>query len=106
MACRQWLQQEVELVEPDVVVALGATAGQSLLGPTFRVGAARGAALEVDGAPVATIHPSAVLRARGSAERTLAFDGLVADRRQADALVTGSPQTEAGPLPTRPRRTT
>ena len=88
VACHQWLQAEVELVDPEVIVALGATAGQSLLGPSFRVGAARGATLHVDGRPVvATIHPSAVLRTRGSAERADAFDGLVDDLRRANGLL-------------------
>jgi uracil-DNA glycosylase family protein len=80
VACHQWLAEELELVDPSVVVALGATAGQSLLGPSFRVGAARGTVLDLDGrALVGTVHPSAVLRSRDHAEREAAFDGLVAD---------------------------
>jgi DNA polymerase len=87
VACHQWLAGELEALEPGVVVALGATAGQSLLGPSFRVGAARGKALEVDGRPVvATIHPSAVLRSRDHDERAAAFDGLVEDLRRAATL--------------------
>jgi DNA polymerase len=75
-------------VDPEVVVSLGATAGQSLLGPSFRVGAARGQVLDLDGRPlVATVHPSAVLRSRTSEERALAFDGLVADLRRARELI-------------------
>jgi uracil-DNA glycosylase family protein len=88
VACHQWLADELRLVDPEVVVALGATAGQALVGPAFRVGAARGATLEVDGRPlVGTIHPSAVLRNRDRAERAEAFDGLVADLRRAVALL-------------------
>jgi uracil-DNA glycosylase family protein len=88
VACHQWLEQELAALRRDVVlVALGATAGQSLFGPKFRVGAARGSDLELDGRPVvATIHPSAVLRARSSKERTESYSGLVADVRRAAEL--------------------
>ena len=81
VACHQWLDRELEIVRDDaVVVALGAVAGESLFGPTFRVGKARGAVLDLEGRPVvATIHPSAVLRAPSSAEREAAFEGLVGD---------------------------
>lgn len=72
VACRPWLIAEVEAVRPQVIVCLGATAAQSLLGAAFRVSAQRGQALRllesVDLAPepivVATVHPSAVLRDR------------------------------------------
>jgi DNA polymerase len=88
VACHVWLEEELAAVDPEVVVSLGATAGQSLLGPSFRVGAARGQVLDLDGRPlVATVHPSAVLRSRTSEERALAFDGLVADLRRARELI-------------------
>jgi uracil-DNA glycosylase family protein len=88
VACHQWLADELDVLPDDaVVVALGATAGQSLFGPSFRVGASRGVDLELDGRPVvATIHPSAVLRSRSSEERRAAFEGLVADLRRARSL--------------------
>ena len=88
VACHQWLERELAVLRPDVVlVALGATAGQSLFGPKFRVGASRGVELELDGRPVvATIHPSAVLRARSAEERADAYDGLVVDLRRAGRL--------------------
>ncbi len=88
VACHQWLERELTVLRRDaVLVALGATAGQSLFGPKFRVGAARGTDLELDGHPVvATIHPSAVLRARSSEERAEAYAGLVADLRRAAEL--------------------
>jgi DNA polymerase len=74
---RRWLDAELEALGPAVVVALGATAGQALWGSSFRVGAARGQVLELEGRPaVATIHPSAVLRARGSGDGA---DDLFAD---------------------------
>lgn len=73
VACRPWLMAEIEAVRPQVVVCLGATAAQSLLGPDFRVSTQRGREVRlppglVDGGPgpivVATVHPSAVLRDR------------------------------------------
>ena len=70
-ACRPWLDEELELLAPEAVVALGATAAKALLGPSFRVSRERGRLLESDMAPVvsATIHPSAILRVRGEEER-------------------------------------
>ncbi|HYY77273.1 MAG TPA: UdgX family uracil-DNA binding protein, partial [Gaiellaceae bacterium] len=63
-ACRPWLDAEVAVVKPKVVVALGATAAQSLLGRQFRVTKQRGVPVESDLAPhvVATVHPSSILR--------------------------------------------
>jgi DNA polymerase len=84
VACRPWLEQELALVDPTVIVALGAIAGQSLFDSSFRVGAARGRDLELDGRMVvATIHPSAVLRARSGGDREESFRGLVADLERA-----------------------
>ncbi|MET9378634.1 UdgX family uracil-DNA binding protein [Streptomyces sp. NPDC002992] len=84
LACRPWLEAELRLVDPAVVVVLGATAGRSLLGPSFRVGADRGVPRplpDADGTQVvATVHPSAVLR---SDDREAAYAGLVADLRVA-----------------------
>jgi uracil-DNA glycosylase family protein len=79
-ACRHWLDAELGVVDPAVIVALGATAGQALFGSRFRVGASRGQVLDFDGRPlVATIHPSAVLRAQEPADRDAQYAGLVAD---------------------------
>ncbi|MET0729461.1 MAG: UdgX family uracil-DNA binding protein [Acidimicrobiales bacterium] len=88
VACHQWLERELAVIDPDaVLVALGAIAGQSLFGPSFRVGAARGVELDLDGRPVvATIHPSAVLRSRTSQERAQAYQKLVTDLRRAGEL--------------------
>jgi uracil-DNA glycosylase len=98
-ACRPWLVAELSLLEPEIVVALGATAAKSLFGPSFRVTKSRGVLLpwpgsardpevfahDEDGAPssafaLATIHPSAVLR---SQDRDAAFAGLVSDLKVA-----------------------
>jgi uracil-DNA glycosylase len=63
-ACRPWLDSEIEVVRPDVVVCLGATAAQALLGRTFKVTQRRGEVIEQDGQRfVATVHPSSILRA-------------------------------------------
>jgi uracil-DNA glycosylase family protein len=84
-ACRPWLDRELALVSPALVVLLGATAAQGLLGSAFRVTRERGRLIERPGLPpmVATIHPSAVLRAD---DRDVQFDGLVADLRVAADL--------------------
>jgi len=64
-ACHPWLEAELSLIKPDVVVCLGATAAKSLLGRTFSVMKHRGEAIESEWAPAVftTVHPSAVLRA-------------------------------------------
>jgi len=64
-ACRPWLEAEIKLVRPTVVVTMGATASQALLGPAFRLTKHRGEILSTDlaGRIVATVHPSAILRA-------------------------------------------
>ena len=80
-ACRPWLELELALVEPRVVVCLGATAAQALLGPSFRVTRQRGQFVEWPYAPLAlaTVHPSAILRVAEPDQREEAFAGLVAD---------------------------
>jgi DNA polymerase len=80
MACRPWLDAELALVKPRSLVLLGATAAQALLGKSFKVTQERGKPLESELADlvVATIHPSAVLRAENREEM---FDGLVNDLR-------------------------
>lgn len=64
-ACRPWLETEVELVQPSIIVCLGATAAQSLLGASFRITRQRGQLISSDWAErtLATWHPSAILRA-------------------------------------------
>jgi len=63
-ACRPWLDAEIEVVRPQVIVALGATAAQALLGRDFRVTHRRGEPIQTpDGLIVATVHPSSLLRA-------------------------------------------
>jgi uracil-DNA glycosylase family protein len=64
-ACRPWLEAEIDVVRPQAIVCLGATAAQALLGPQFRVTKQRGELVDSPLAPfvLATIHPSAILRA-------------------------------------------
>jgi uracil-DNA glycosylase family protein len=82
-ACRPWLDAELAVVQPEVVVCLGATAAQALLGPSFRVTRQRGQWAEWALAPrvTATVHPSAVLRSPDDESRRAAYAGLVADLR-------------------------
>jgi DNA polymerase len=83
-ACRPWLEAEIAAVGPRLVVCLGATASQSLLGASFRLTASRGRILEVAELGVrvlATIHPSAVLRAADAESREAAYASFVADLR-------------------------
>jgi DNA polymerase len=89
-ACRPWLEYEVAALRPSVLVILGATAGQTLLGSSFRVGTSRGSPIiGTRWAPtvVATIHPSAVLRAPDHAARERELAGLIADLKVAAALL-------------------
>jgi uracil-DNA glycosylase len=74
-ACRPWLDAELAVVEPRVLVCLGATAAQALLGRDFRVTKRRGEPVESELAPVviATVHPSSILRADDSDAELAAF---------------------------------
>jgi uracil-DNA glycosylase family protein len=80
-ACRPWLEAELAVLEPQVVVLLGATAAQAILGSTFRVTKDRGKFIKHDIAPavIATLHPSAILRAPDEESREAGFQLLVAD---------------------------
>ena len=70
-ACSPWLRAEVDAVKPRLVVCLGATAAQSLLGASFRVTRSHGEVQEVEGWPpiIATAHPASILRARTDEDR-------------------------------------
>lgn len=80
-ACLPWLEQEIGLIEPEVLVCLGAVAAQALLGPKFRVTEGRGKPVESPLARtvIATVHPSSILRQTDSEARREAFDELVRD---------------------------
>ena len=70
-ACRPWLEAELEAVRPELIVCLGATAAQSLLGSGFKITQSHGKVQQADGFPpiIATLHPSAILRARTDEDR-------------------------------------
>jgi DNA polymerase len=80
-ACRAWLDAEIKVVDPEVLVLLGATAAQSLLGRDFKVTEHRGEFVESPLAPLvtATVHPSSILRARDSAGRHAELEAFVRD---------------------------
>jgi DNA polymerase len=82
-ACRPWLDVEIDRVKPQVIVCLGATAAQALLGRSFRVTQQRGQLLPFTAAPhvLATVHPSSILRAPDDESRHREFDNLVKDLR-------------------------
>ena len=82
-ACRPWLDGELQAVRPTVLVCLGATAAQALLGRQFRVTKQRGTWIESDLAEhvTATIHPSAILRQRTDEDRHRELDAFIADLR-------------------------
>ena len=83
-ACKPWLEAELHLIRPKLVIALGATAAQSLMGPGFRVTKERGRFFNVEWADcfTATVHPSSLLRAReGDREREIKL--FIADLRKA-----------------------
>ena len=84
-ACKPWLESELAVVKPKVLVCLGATAAQALLGRDFRVSRQRGEPVDSDLAPfvTATIHPSSILRARDDASRAAELEGFAADLRKA-----------------------
>lgn len=84
-ACRPWLDAELETVRPSLIVCLGATAAQALLGSAFRVTEHHGEVQHVEGLPpiVATIHPSAILRARTEEDRLAQRTSFVEDLRVA-----------------------
>jgi len=91
-ACRPWLDSEIEAVHPRLIVCLGATAAQSLLGSHFRVTKSRGQIQTIAGFPpvLATVHPSSILRARTDEEREkqrkLFVDDLIGARKALSKL--------------------
>ena len=80
-ACHQWIEREISLVKPHVIVALGSTAAKALIGRDFKVSVQRGKFVESPLAPhvFATLHPSALLRLREEEEKEAAFGQLVKD---------------------------
>ena len=88
-ACRPWLEAELEAVRPELIVCLGAVAAQSLLGSEFKVTKSHGEVQHVKGLPpiVATLHPSAILRARTEEDRERDTRTFIQDLGQVSALL-------------------
>jgi uracil-DNA glycosylase family protein len=82
-ACTPWLEAELDVVKPEALVLLGATAAKALLGSSFKVTQHRGELLESDLAPIVsvTIHPSSILRQRDDAERAAEREAFAEDLR-------------------------
>jgi len=80
-ACRPWLDSEIDVIKPKVIVCLGATAAQALLGRQFRVSRERGTLIPSPLAPfvMATVHPSSILRAPDDEQRRAARQAFVED---------------------------
>ena len=87
--CRPWLDAELAVVQPRVLVCLGATAAQALLGRDFRITRQRGEPVDSPLAPhvIATVHPSSILRAGGDESRREQMDDFVADLRTVAKLI-------------------
>jgi uracil-DNA glycosylase len=90
-ACRPWLEAEIAVVEPDVIVCLGATAAQALIGRDFRVSRQRGELVDSPLARyvLATVHPSSILRQRDEEARRAEYEAFVADLRVVPRLLNG-----------------
>ncbi len=101
-ACRAWVEAELDALQPDVVVCLGATAAKALLGAQFRITAQRGQFLPTRWSPrtIATFHPSAVLRAESVEHKDEVYAALVNDlKRVAEGLRGPGAQGDASPGP-------
>jgi len=83
-ACRPWLDAELAVIKPKVLVCLGASAAQALLGKDFRVSRDRGKLVDSKLAPhvLATVHPSSILRAQDDESRQLQLQAFIEDLRQ------------------------
>lgn len=84
-ACKPWLEAELEAIRPKLIVCLGATAAQSLLGPKFRVSESRGEPQRAENFPpiVATVHPASILRAQSDEDRHRQSEEFIDDLRSA-----------------------
>jgi uracil-DNA glycosylase len=91
-ACRPWLDAEINLIKPKIIVCLGASAAQALLGKDFRVSRDRGKAIKssLPALVVATVHPSSILRAQDEESRHLQLKGFVEDLKTVTHLLGAS----------------
>lgn len=97
-ACRPWLEAELAVLRPKVLLCLGSTAAQALLGRTFRVTVHRGEWIPSPLAPhvLATVHPSSILRAPDEAARAEAMEAFISDLRPVSRLL-ASAETRSAP---------
>ena len=95
--CKRWLLAEIDILKPRLLVALGATAAQSLVGKAVPVGRNRGAVIEIENGRRAfiTIHPSSLLRMPEPVDRQAAYAGFVADLRKIGELAGKLPRSGA-----------
>ena len=100
-ACRPWLEAELSVLQPRVLVCLGSTAAQALLGRTFRVTLHRGEWIPSPLARhvLATVHPSSILRAPDEAARAEAMEAFIADLRPVARLLASEEKHSAAPGP-------
>jgi uracil-DNA glycosylase len=87
-ACRPWLEAEISLIQPEVIVCLGATAAQALLGKQFRVSRQRGEFVKSSLAPrvMATVHPSSILRAPDDETRRVERQRFIDDLKKLKSI--------------------
>ncbi len=88
-ACLPWLDAEIDLIRPEVLVAMGATAAQALLGKQVLVTRDHGRLIPTNLAPRATVtvHPSSILRAQTDEQRRMAMEGFIDDLRVVAAVL-------------------
>ena len=82
-ACRPWLEADIHNIRPQIIVCLGATAAQAILGSTYRLTKERGQFVENSGPNVtSTVHPSSILRATDEEQRHLEYKNFVDDLKK------------------------
>ena len=91
-ACRPWLEAEMAIIKPRIIVCLGATAAQSILGPQYRLTRERGKFVEHPWAPLvtATVHPSAILRAPDDDQRHEEYRKFILDLKRVRETLNGA----------------
>jgi uracil-DNA glycosylase family protein len=94
-ACHPWIESEIAVLKPDVIVCMGATAAQALLGRNFRVSTQRGQLVKSDLAPyvLATVHPSSLLRAPDEETRQLEMKRFIDDFKQVARIISRLPRS-------------
>jgi uracil-DNA glycosylase len=92
-SCHPWLEAEIQVVQPRVIVALGAVAASALFGPSFRLTQHRGELVDSPYAEkaTATVHPSSILRAQTDDDRRIAMEAFVADLKLVESLLEREP---------------